>query len=97
MLTFQLTVSDGALSNAASLTVVAENLNHAPTANSGSPQTVHPGTTVYLAGSGDDPDWDQISYQWIQVSGPAVSLFNAATVTANFLAPSVSGTPTAVM
>lgn len=91
-LTFQLAVSDGGLSSAASVNVVVENVNHAPTANAGSSQTVHPGTTVYLTGSGDDPDWDQISYQWTQMGGPSVSLANPGAATANFVAPPVSGT-----
>lgn len=66
-LTFELTVSDGTceacFSNAESVQVFVEQVNHAPVADAGSPQTVHSGTLVTLNGSASqDPDGDPITY-----------------------------------
>ena len=92
-LTFSLTVSDSALSAVAESTVVVENVNHAPVADAGTAQTVHSGRAVSLNGSGSfDPDNDPLTYQWSQVSGPAVPLANANTTSPSFTAPPTSGT-----
>ncbi|HNP65165.1 MAG TPA: choice-of-anchor B family protein, partial [Woeseiaceae bacterium] len=65
--------------------------NSAPNAVAGGSQIVNIGTTVMLNGSSsNDPDGDALSYSWSQITGPAVSLNNASSVTASFTAPSVS-------
>lgn len=65
--------------------------NHNPWAVAGSPQTVAAGQAVTLDGSGsDDTDLDPITYSWEQVSGPAVTLSDAAAVQPTFTAPAVS-------
>ncbi|MBI3014115.1 MAG: hypothetical protein HYY65_03395 [Candidatus Tectomicrobia bacterium] len=94
-LTFALTVSDDALSSPADeVQVVVEQVNHAPVANAGAPQTVHSGSLVTLDGTGSyDPDSDPITYQWVQTGGdPVVTLTGATTPTPSFVAPPVSGT-----
>jgi len=92
-LTFSLTVSDGALSSITHTTVTVDNVDHAPVADPGDPQTVHSGKVVTLDGSAsNDPDGDPITYQWVQVTGPTVQLNNTATAAPSFTAPPVNGT-----
>lgn len=94
-LTFEVTVSDGVLDHTDSVVVTVEQVNHAPVADAGLPQTVHSDTPVTLNGSGSgDPDGDLISFSWTQVGGTLVSLANASTPTPSFTAPSVSGSDT---
>ena len=68
-------------------------VNHAPTANAGSDQTVRRGDTVQLDGStSSDTDGDSIaSYQWSQLSGSTVSLSGNNAQRPTFTAPNVDG------
>ena len=94
-LTFSLTVSDGALTATTESAVAVVNVNHAPIADAGAPQTVHSGRVVTLNGSGSsDPDNDPIAYQWVQVSGPGVTLSSSTSSSPSFTAPPTSGTTT---
>ena len=87
-LTFELTVSDGLAGARDTVDVVVENVNHPPTANAGSNQTVNEGTLVTLDGrASSDPDSDPLSYTWSQTSGTPVTLSGAATATPTFTAP----------
>jgi hypothetical protein len=46
-----------------------------PTANAGPDQNVNEGSFIYLDGSGSsDPDGDDLSFQWVQTGGAAVTL-----------------------
>jgi len=66
-------------------------LNNAPNAVAGASQTVTSGATVALDGStSNDPDGDALSYQWTQIAGDAVTLSNASTARASFVAPAVT-------
>jgi len=48
-------------------------------------------TTVSLTAEVKDPDGvDTLTYQWVQVAGPAVTLTNATSLTASFVAPDVT-------
>lgn len=68
----QLVVTDqGSLSSAPSLVTVGE--NPPPTADAGTDQLVLVGTIVQLAGSGDDPDGDSLTFAWTLSSAPAGS------------------------
>lgn len=82
-----LTVSDGLASATATKTVSVQNLN--PSVNAASAPTAQQKSTVKLVGSASDPDGTIASYQWTQVSGPAVALKNANTPMASFVAPSL--------
>jgi len=65
--------------------------NTAPTANAGVDQLVFENTTVNLNGSGLDPDTgDTLTYAWVQTGGVTVTLINANTATASFVAPDVA-------
>lgn len=65
-------------------------INQPPIANAGNNQSVNEGATVVLAGSGTDPDGTISSYAWTQIAGPNVSLANANSATASFVAPQVT-------
>jgi len=90
-LTFQLTVSDGALTSSALVTITDEHVNHPPVANAGPNQTVNDTKLVTLDGSGSsDSDNDPLTYAWNQVSGTSVMLSNSTAAKPTFTAPVVS-------
>jgi hypothetical protein len=79
-----LTVSNGAGSDAATVTV--STTNTPPVANAGPNRTVAPGTTVTLNGSGSsDVDGDPLTYSWILSSRPSGS--NATLIAPNTASP----------
>lgn len=97
-LTFELSVSDSALSASDSVDIVVNDIgmgiNSAPTADAGADRVVAELTTAGLDGSGStDPDGDTLSYNWIQTAGPSVVVAGSTTSAPNFAAPDVA-TPT---
>jgi hypothetical protein len=87
-LTFELTVSDGLLSDTATIDFTVRNTNNAPVADAGPDQTVAEGSTVTLDGSGSyDGDSDPLTYRWVKLSGPAVAITDADQAVAQFVAP----------
>lgn len=65
-------------------------VNRTPVADAGVDQTVDPGSSVTLDGSGSsDPDGAVVSYLWEQLSGPIVTLANEDQVSASFVAPEI--------
>ena len=88
---FQLTVSDShGASSSSSVEVDITYVNHPPTADAGTDQTVNEDAPVGLNGSGTDPDNNQLTFTWTQFSGPAVTLSNANDANATFTAPLVA-------
>ena len=66
--------------------------NVAPVANAGAPQTVNPGDSVTLDGSGSsDPNGDTLAYLWQQTGGVTVMLSDATSISPTFTAPAASG------
>lgn len=66
--------------------------NEAPQARGGDDRRELPGATVTLdGGASTDPDGTIVAYAWTQVQGPAVTLQNADTAVASFVAPQVEG------
>ena len=63
-----------------------------PVANAGPDQTVKSGSPVMLDGS--DSEGNISSFSWAQTGGPAVSLSNANTAIAIFIAPFVASAVT---
>jgi hypothetical protein len=92
-LTFRLTVSDGDFEVSKEASVKVVQTNHPPFADAGQPQTVPEGATAFLDGSNSyDPDSDDLSFQWTQTAGPAVSnLVGDATSSPSFVAPKFGG------
>src|SRR4029077_5125853 len=65
-------------------------VNQPPVANAGPDQTVEEGSLVTLSGAAStDPDGDISSYNWIQLSGPPVTLSDENIVSPTFIAPNV--------
>ena len=91
-LTFALVVTDpNGASGTNSVNVLVANVNHSPTAVAGNNLTVNEGSSVTLNGSASsDPDSDPLTYSWMQVSGPAVTLSGANTAFPQFTAPFVN-------
>lgn len=91
-LTFTLTVTDpNGATGTSNVDVVVTNLPHAPVAVAGGNLTVNEGSSVTLNGSASsDPDGDPLTFQWVQVSGPTVTLTGANTAFPGFTAPMVT-------
>jgi hypothetical protein len=102
-LVFRLTVDDGFNPDAPapgySLTDVVDevtiditNVNNLPIAAAGVGQTVNENAAVTLTGTASsDPDGDTLTYAWVQVGTPTVTLSGANTASPTFTAPFVSG------
>ena len=93
-LVFEVTVTDafGASDADRVSVVVGPTGNRAPVALASAPERVTPGASVQLnAGASHDPDGDAISFQWRQMSGPAVALVGAQTASPSFVAPMTAG------
>lgn len=62
------------------ITVTDPSVNQPPLASAGGNKTVVlPTNSTVLSGSGSDPDGSIVSYEWVKVSGPTVTLTNAST------------------
>jgi hypothetical protein len=91
-LDFQLTVSDGQLSDTKPISVTVSHVNQTPVADAGLDQMVPELSSACLDGSGSyDPDGntDSLTYAWTQVGGPSVTLDNANTSQPCFDTPNV--------
>lgn len=64
-------------------------VNRAPVADAGAARTALPGDRVALAGRATDPDGDEVSQGWQQVSGPPITLTDASTLAPAFTAREV--------
>ena len=90
--TFQLIVTRGSLSSTDTVDITVVNVNHAPVAVTGGNQIVKEGSAVTLFGVNSfDSDGDPITFQWVQTSGPAVTLSGANSAQATFVAPVLTG------
>ncbi|MCY3569670.1 MAG: fibronectin type III domain-containing protein, partial [Chloroflexi bacterium] len=86
--------SDGAgpYTQPKSATPAGQATNYIPTADPGDDQTVAPGATVTLDGSGSlDPEGADLTYAWSQTSGTCVDLSDPTAERPTFTAPSIRG------
>jgi len=86
-LSFELHVSDGSNESVDTVSVVVAADDDAPSVSAGAPQLVEEGELVSLSGTGVDPEGQELSYQWVQTSGPAVVLSDASSDAPVFEAP----------
>lgn len=89
-LTLRLTPLSGTLLSGRdqlTLTIRDNEQNRSPVASVDVASQVNAGATVQLKASATDADGDALSYQWTQLSGPAVTLSNANSAQASFVAP----------
>lgn len=99
-LSFNLHVSDGNASHDDTVSVqVLNEINPAgnsdPVADAGADTTAAEHDEVVLDGSASsDADGDVLTYEWTQLSGPAVTLTDADTPVARFVAPEVDADAT---
>ncbi|ALA58235.1 PKD domain-containing protein [Nitrospira moscoviensis] len=98
--TLQLIVCEGTSSNCSdpdAVNVHITNVNQPPVSQAGPDQTVQEGSPVQLDGSASfDPDIEPLTYTWLQLFGPPVTLANPLTATPSFTAPSVGTSGTQV-
>jgi hypothetical protein len=91
--TLELIVCEGTSTNCSdpdTVNVHITDVNHPPVAQAGPDQTVQEGSPVILDGTASyDPDVETLTYAWLQVFGPPVTLVSANTATPSFTAPSV--------
>ncbi|KKO47428.1 sodium:calcium exchanger [Arsukibacterium ikkense] len=72
------------------LTILDDDSNTPPTVSVGENRQVNAGQSVSLTAVATDAEGDAISYQWQQLTGPALSLQNANSSTVSFFAPASS-------
>lgn len=70
-------------------TVTVSKQNHPPKANAGPDRRVISESQVSITGVGIDPDGDELTYKWTQLSGDKVT-FDATSAVISFKAPQVS-------
>ena len=91
LLTFELTVSDGVNEVTEIIEVQVKQINIKPTVTIETTSTsVDEGLDVTLVAKGVDGDNDPLSYQWVQVSGPAVTLNTDTSSSLTFTAPAIT-------
>lgn len=90
-LTFKLTVTDaGGLQSEDTVIVNVSRENTPPVANAGTDLNVNSGVQVTLDGTkSNDPDDGIVSYKWVQIAGPPVTLSSPTEVVPSFTAPVV--------
>jgi len=91
-LTFELTVNDGIDSTVATVTVIVNQVNIAPSITIDDHNASYQEkSTISLVAQATDPDEnDQLTYSWTQTSGPTVSLNNVTAAQVNLTLPDVS-------
>lgn len=89
-LTFRLTVSNGETNSSSTVNVIVNNVNRPPIADAERDQTLPPGIFCPLVATNSfDPDGDRLTYSWVQISGPSVTLTGTNAGTAFFTTPNV--------
>jgi hypothetical protein len=70
----------------------SDNVNKAPVADAGASKSITlPINTVTLNGSGSDPNGSVVSYQWVQISGPATATLSETNTTDPVVSSLVEG------
>jgi len=89
-LVFELRVFDSDLNyDTDDVTITVSKQNHPPKANAGPDRKIISDSQVTVTGFGVDPDGDEITYSWKQISGDKVS-FDGSEARISFTAPTVT-------
>ncbi|MDF1798999.1 MAG: Ig-like domain-containing protein, partial [Planctomycetota bacterium] len=86
-LVFELRATDGVNTSTDTVAIQVAADNDAPSADAGPPMEVEEGSVVHLAGGGTDPEGQGLTYEWVQISGPEVTLDDPNAASASFVAP----------
>jgi len=84
---FELHVSDGTNTVVDDVSITIHADDDAPTADAGEPFGIGEGEFAHISGAGVDPEGQGLTYEWIQISGPVVTLDDPTGPEASFLAP----------
>lgn len=71
------------------ITITVSKQNHPPKANAGPDRRIMSESQVTVTGVGVDPDGDEITYSWKQISGDTIT-FDGSNASISFTAPKVS-------
>jgi len=74
------------------ITILDDESNLAPIVNAGQNSQTNTRQRTDLQGAASDPEGRPLSYMWQQLAGTTVSLSNASSLNASFVAPSSAGT-----
>ena len=88
--TFELEVSDGEHTVVDSVVILVNADNDAPTLDAGPNFSVAEETTVQLSASASDPEGSPLTHEWVQTSGPSVSLSDPYAINPSFDSPNVA-------
>ncbi len=89
-LVFELRVTDSDRNfDTHDVTITVSKQNHPPKANAGPDRKIISDSQVTVTGFGVDPDGDEITYSWSQISGDKVS-FDGSEAIISFTAPTVA-------
>jgi hypothetical protein len=89
-LTFNLTVDDGEFSDTKPVGVTVSHRNVPPVADAGQTETVPEGSVACLNGSNSyDPEGDTLTFAWMQLDGPSVTLDDPSSSGPCFATPDV--------
>jgi len=92
ILTFSFTVDDGQFNDADSVNITVNPPGTLPVANAGGDQLARQGILVQLNGAAsDDSGNGALSFSWLQIGGPTVSLSNSTVASPTFSAPAGAG------
>ena len=89
-ISFELHVSDGTNVSTDLVTFMAEPGNTAPVVDAGNDRFVTEGETVRLTSVTSDADKDELSREWVQTSGPEVTLDDPTAASPTFEAPNIA-------
>lgn len=85
--TFQLIVDDGTTRSIDTVTITIRADDDAPTVDAGPNRQITAGEVVKLAADGRDPENQPLSYRWVQLSGPTVTLSDPTAESPTFQVP----------
>ncbi len=87
VVTFQIEINDGGTISTDTIDVMIRADDDAPSVNAGNDKTVPENAAVSLNPVVKDPEGQPLTYEWVQISGPSVTLSDPAASAPTFTAP----------